>query len=163
MGMKLQRYSNSLFKFGHQLIAHIGSEQPSHIFNTDRICARIFNLASLVHPQVNGVHRAYCVRNSTLSVLAHLLNGTQSGFKVAHVIHGVKHAEHINAIDRRTFDKLLYHVVGIVPVTQNILAAEQHLLWRIGHCLFNFPNTVPWILSQVANTGVKCGTTPGFH
>ena len=72
------------------------------------------------------------IGNSTLGMLAHLLDSTQSGFKVAHIIHSVEHPEDVNTIGRGTLNKLLYYVVGIVAVTKNILQSRPH--WRTsGH------------------------------
>ena len=96
-------------------------------------------------------------------MLANLLNRTQCRLKVAHIIHGIEHPEHINTIDGSAFYKLFNHIIGVVAVAKNILTAKKHLLWRIGHGLFNFTNTIPGVFTEKTNTGIKGSTTPGFH
>ena len=106
------------------------------------------------------MNRAHCVRNSTLCMFAYLLNSTQCRFQVSHIVHGIKNTENINTIKSRTFNKLFYYIISIMSVAQNILTSKQHLLWRIGHSLFNFTNTIPGVFTQKPNTGIKGCSTP---
>jgi hypothetical protein len=38
-----------------------------------------------------------------------------------------------DAVERRALDELVHHVVRIVAVAEQVLAAQQHLLRRVGH------------------------------
>ena len=93
-------------------------------------------------------------------MFAYLNHGAQCSFKVAHIVHGVKYAEHIYAVYSSPFNKFLYHIIGIVTVAENILTAKQHLLWRVGHGFLDLANAVPRVFTQKANTGIKCSPTP---
>ena len=95
------------------------------------------------------------IGNGTLRMFADIFNRSQGGIDIAHIVHRIEHAEHINTVNSGTFNKFLHHVIGVVTVTQNVLPAEQHLLRCIGHGLFQFANTVPRIFTQVADTGIK--------
>ena len=83
-------------------------------------------------------------------------------FQVTNVIHRVEHPENVHAIHGRTLYKPIHNVIGIMSITQNVLSPEQHLLARIGHRFLELAYSLPGILTQVTNTGVECGATPGL-
>ncbi len=93
--------------------------------------------------------------------------GAEYGFdgvlNVAHVVHRIKDAEHIDTVDHATLDKLIHYVIGIMPVAQDILAAKQHLLGRVGHGGFQQAQSFPGIFAQIADTGIKGRAAPGLN
>jgi len=82
---------------------------------------------------------------------------------IAHVVHGIKHTEHIDAVNHTTLDKLVDHVIGIMPIAQNVLAAKQHLLRRVGHRRFQQAQPFPGVFAQIADTGIKRGAAPRLN
>ena len=147
----------------HQLKGHIGLEQTRHILNGDRIGTHGFNLLRQFHPCIHIMNGADRIGNRALGMLAHFAHGLDGCLQIAGIIHRIKHPEHIDAINRSPLDKLFHNIVGIVAITQNILTAKQHLLRGIGHGLFQCANTLPGILAQIADTGIKGGPSPGFQ
>ena len=106
---------------------------------------------------------AYCIRKSSLSVLTYLSHRSDGGFKVTRVIHGVEHPKYIYPIHRSSFYKLLHHVICVMTIPKNILAAKKHLLRSIRHDLLNFPNSLPRVFPQIANTSIKRSPAPRFN
>ena len=96
-------------------------------------------------------------------MLVLLLDRAQCRLQVAHIVHRIEHAEHVHTVHRSALDKFFHHIIGVVPVTENILAAEQHLLRRIRHGFFQFADALPGIFPQVADTGIKGCPTPGLQ
>ncbi len=79
------------------------------------------------------MHGTDGVGDGALGVLAHRQGGLDGGFQVAHVVHGIEDAEHVHAVGGGPLDEFLHHIVRVVPVTEQVLAAQQHLLGRVGH------------------------------
>ena len=96
-------------------------------------------------------------------MLADLFHRPQRGAHIADIVHGVEHAEHVHAIHRSALHKFFHHIVGVVAVTQNILAAKQHLLRRFRHGFFQFADTVPGVFAKIADARVEGRSTPGFQ
>ena len=109
------------------------------------------------------MYRALGIGNGTLRMLAGFQNRINGRLQVAHIVHRVKHPEHIHAIGRRAFDKLVHQIIGIMPITQQILPPQQHLLWRPRHGFFQFTDTFPRVFAQIADTGIERGATPGLQ
>ena len=54
-------------------------------------------------------------------------------------------------------DELFHHVVCVVLVAQDVLAAQQHLQLGVRQGLAQLAQALPRILVQEAQAGVKCG------
>ena len=91
------------------------------------------------------------------------LDGLLHGYlQVVHVVEGVKNADDVNAVFHRLPDKHPDKIVGIVGITQDVLAPEQHLQLGIGHLGPNLPQALPGILVQVAQADVKGCAAPAL-
>ena len=96
-------------------------------------------------------------------MFAGFFDGADGGLQIAQVVQGIKHAEHIDAVFGGFGNKGLYHVICIMAVTQQVLAAQQHLQPRIGQRFAQLPQALPRIFFQEAHTGIKGGTAPYFQ
>lgn len=79
----------------------------------------------------------------------------QGGLHVARVVHGIEDAEDVHAVFDGALDEALHHVVGVVAVAEQVLAAEQHLQRGLGHRLFQLAQADPRVLAEEADAGVK--------
>ena len=109
------------------------------------------------------MHRAEGVGKGALGMTTLLLGGGYGSLQVPRVIHGIENAEDINAVCHSPLDELVHQVVSIVAVAENVLAAKEHLLRRLGHDLLQFTDALPGVFTQVADAGIKGGATPAFH
>jgi hypothetical protein len=123
----------------------------------------ILDALALFDPGFNIVHRTQGVGDSPLGVLTQAPDRLQRHLDIAHVVHGVEYPEYVHPVVGRTLHELRDHIVGVMAIAQNVLAAEQHLLRRIRHGFFQFPDPLPGILPQVADAGIEGGPTPGFQ
>ena len=162
VALHVNRYVEAGFESADQVVRHIRFEQTRHVFNTQAMGAHVFNLLGQVDPQINRVYRADRVRNGALGVLVHRQSGLYGRLQVAHVVHGVEYTEYIHAVDRSALNKFAHHIVCVVAVAEDVLAAEQHLLGCIGHRLLEQPDTFPGVFAQIANARVKGRATPGL-
>ena len=58
--------------------------------------------------------------------------------------------------------EVLHHVVGIVLVAQDVLAAEQHLQLGVGQALAQLAQALPGVFVQKAQAGVEGGAAPAL-
>ncbi|MNY25456.1 hypothetical protein D3C86_1592410 [compost metagenome] len=96
-------------------------------------------------------------------MFAQLLDRLERGLQVARIVHRVEHTEHIDTIKGGALDEFLHHVIGVVPIAEQVLPTQEHLLAGIGHGLFQLTDAMPWIFTQVTNAGVESRATPGLY
>src|SRR5690606_16760966 len=116
-----------------------------------------------LYPHIDGVHRAGGVGNGALGVLAGLANSLDRTIHVAGIVHGIENTEHVYTVFGGTLTETVNHIIRIVTIAQQILAAQKHLLLSVRHGFFQFADALPRVFAQVTNTGVKGSPTPGFQ
>ncbi|MCY1180164.1 hypothetical protein D9M73_205940 [compost metagenome] len=109
------------------------------------------------------MYRAGGVSDSALGVLTGGLDRFDGHAQVTHVVHGVENAEHIDAVDRRLGDEGLDHVVAVVAVAQQVLAAQQHLQAGVWQRCAQLAQALPRVFLEEAHAGVEGGATPDFQ
>src|SRR5208282_2856959 len=57
----------------------------------------------------------------------------------------------------------VHNAIFIMPVTEQVLAAQQHLQPGIGHEFPEGPQAFPGVFVQEADARVECGAAPAFH
>jgi hypothetical protein len=81
-------------------------------------------------------------------VLAGLFDRRGGGLVVADVVEGVEDAEDVHAVLRRLVHEAAHDVVAVVPVADDVLAAQQHLQRGAHDVLLDEPQTLPGILVE---------------
>ncbi|CSA56049.1 Uncharacterised protein [Vibrio cholerae] len=76
------------------------------------------------------------VAERALRMRAHLFHRLQRLLHVAYIVHRIEDTKYIHAVFHRTLHKSIHYIIGIVAVAKQVLPAQQHLQWRIGHGLF---------------------------
>jgi hypothetical protein len=94
---------------------------------------------------------------------AQLFDGLGRGLDVSEIISRLENAKHVHAVGDGSFDKLPNDFIGVRAVSQNVLAAQQHLQLGFGHHRLDAPQSIPWIFSKVAHAYVERRTAPDFH
>ena len=84
-------------------------------------------------------------------------------FKVARIVERIEHAENIDAVFAGEPDETFDHIVGIIPVSDQVLAAQQHLERRVFGLGLDLPQPFPRILTQEAQAHVERGAAPAFE
>ncbi len=71
----------------------------------------------------DGMHRAGGVTDRALGMFAGGLHGGDGDLQIANVVQRIEHAEHIDAIAGGLGDEGSHHVIGIMPIAEQVLAA----------------------------------------
>ncbi len=107
--------------------------------------------------------RAGGIAQRALGVRAVAAHRLQGGFHIARVVHGVKDAEDVHAVFHRAFDEAFHHVIGVMAVAEQVLAAQQHLQGGLRHGLFKLAQAQPRVFAEKADAGVKGGAAPALQ
>ena len=163
VAVQAHRQVRGLLDLAHQFVGGIGLEQAGHVLDADGMAAHVLDALRHVDPGLQVVHRAEGVGEGALGMLAGGHGGAHRGFEVAHVVHGVEDAEHIDAVDRAALDEFLDHIVGVMAVAEAVLAAQQHLLRGFRHRRLELAQALPGVFAEIADAGVEGGAAPGFQ
>jgi len=98
-----------------------------------------------------------------LEVLVRLLDPPNHGLEIPKVVEGIEHAKHIHPVRRRPIHERLDHIIGIVAVAHQILAAQEHRERRLDHVLLQGAEPLPGILVQESVHRVERGPAPDLH
>uniref|UniRef100_A0A455S4G7 Uncharacterized protein n=1 Tax=Salmonella enterica subsp. enterica serovar 4,[5],12:i:- TaxID=440524 RepID=A0A455S4G7_SALET len=60
-------------------------------------------------------------------------------------------------------NEAFHHVIGVVAVAEQVLAAQQHLQRGFGHGFFELAQAQPRVFAEKTNTGVKGGAAPALQ
>ena len=144
----------------------IGAHGARHILQADGVEAHLLELLAHLHVLGHGVHGALGVGDAAGSHGAGggvLLGGLQGGLDVAEVVESIEDTDHVDAVLDGQLYKLFHHVVVVVLVAKQVLAAQEHLQPGVGHVLADVAQPLPGILPQVAQAGVEGGAAPALH
>ena len=100
---------------------------PAISFDANAADAHACQLFCLFHIVLNRVDGADGIANCTLGVCPFVDDSPDCYFQVAEIVESVKAAENIHAVINGFFDELNQHIIGVVPVTYNVLSSQQHL------------------------------------
>ncbi|GAS48472.1 hypothetical protein NGUA35_00275 [Salmonella enterica] len=109
------------------------------------------------------MRRAGGVTQGPLGVGAVAAHRLQCGFHIARVVHGVEDAEDVHAVFHRPLNEAFHHIIGVVAVAEQGLAAQQHLQRGFGHGFFELAQADPRVFAEKADTGVKGGAAPALQ
>ena len=88
------------------------------------------------------------------------LNGS---LKVSDIIQAVKNTDNINSVCDGFLYKVLNHIVRVMIVSKDVLATEQHLELRVLETGSQFSESLPRILLQETQAGIKSSAAPAFY
>ena len=109
------------------------------------------------------MHRAGGVANRGFHVLLGPADGGDGLLHVPDVVQGVEDAEDVHAVGRGALDEGAHHVVVVMAVADQVLAAQQHLEARAAHHALERAEPLPGVFPQKAQAGIKGGAAPDFQ
>ena len=86
-----------------------------------------------------------------------------SRLKITDIIQAVKNTDNINSVCHRFLHEILYHIICIGTIAQNILSAEEHLKLCVFESVAEFSQSVPRIFLQETKRCVKCRASPALY
>ena len=146
-----------------QIKSYVRLKDTGHVLDGDGVRAHVRHFFRHFNPHFDGVHGAGGVGDGALGMLASLTNGLDRTIQVTRIVHGVENPEHVYAVLGGTLTETVDHIIGVMTVTQQVLATQQHLLLGVGHSLFQFTDALPGIFAQVTDAGVEGSSAPGFQ
>ena len=162
MALHVHRNIQRRLEARHELEGDVGVQQARHILDANRVRAHVLDPAAKIDPEVDRMHRAYRIGNGALCMFADRQRRFDGGFEVAHVIERIEDAKNVHPVYGAALDKFFDEIVGVMSIAENILAAEQHLLRRIGHRFLEAAYTFPWIFAEITNAGIERRTAPAL-
>ena len=109
------------------------------------------------------MRRAGGVGEGALGVRAVAAYRLQGGLHIARVVHGIEDAEDVHAVFHCPLNEAFHHVIGVMAITEQVLAAQQHLQGSLRHGLFKLAQAQPRVFAEKADTGVKGGAAPALQ
>ena len=138
-------------------------QEPGHVFNTEGVGSQILQLFRHVDKTVDAVDGTDCIADGSFDMFAARFHFPHGPLDVADIVQGVEDAEDIDAVGGRPFNEPFQYIVGIVPIADQVLPAEQHLELGIGHGGAQCAKPFPGIFFEKAQTRIEGGATPDFE
>ena len=127
MRMQLDRDLNGLFQCFHKISCGIRKEQACHILDTDGVCTHLLDLFCGLGPVVQSVSITQSVGQSYLCMSVLFVGSLYCSLQVAEIVQTVKDTDDIDTVCDGFLYKILYHIICVGAITQNVLSTEQHL------------------------------------
>ena len=128
MCVKLDGKARGLFQSLYQLGCLVGHQKTGHILDADGIRSHLLDGFCLGSPVFQCVGIAQGIGQGYLSLRTFfLLCGIYTGLQIAQIVHAVENTNDVNPVGNGLLYEILYDIVGIRLISQDILAAEQHL------------------------------------
>ena len=145
---------------GDQVIGVLGPHDAGHVLDADGGDTHLLQVLHHLDVLLQGVDRAGGEADGTGGVSA-LLHGLINGnLQIAHIVQRVKDADDVDAVLHRVLHEFADHIVGVVLIAQDVLAAQEHLELGVGHLGADLTQPLPGVLLQVAQADVKGGAAP---
>ena len=163
VGMDFDRQVNLCFDGLYQVVGLKGLQQTRHILDTDGVCTEICIGFSQIGVNLFCMIGSSGIRNSHLNMLTSLFSGICSTLQVARIVASIEDTENSDTVAGSSLNELIYNVIGIMAITQQVLTTQQHHDGGIGQCSMKLSQALPGIFIQEANAGVKGCSTPAFQ
>ena len=161
--MELDRDLYGFFHSLNKLVRVVRREQSRHILYTYRIGAAVLVFLRKLYEVFVVMNRAYRVGYRRLNVSALFLGRVYRGLEVAHVVERVEYPYYVYTVGYRFLHEVLYHVVGVMSVAENVLASKEHLQLCVRSGLSYLSQPVPGILVQESQAGVERRPAPDLE
>jgi hypothetical protein len=161
--MQMDRDLHRCLDPAYEVIGVERRQEPGHVFNAERVGAQILQLFSQVDKTVHAVDGTDGIADGGFDMFAASFHFSHGPFDVADIVQCVEDAEDVDAIGSGPFDEPFQHIVGIVPISDQVLSPEQHLELGIGHGGAQRAEPFPGILFEKAQARVEGGATPDLE
>src|SRR5690606_29637044 len=98
--------------------------QAGHVLYADRVDAGFLEFPGDAEIMLGIVYGTQSEYDGTLRMAAGLLRGLDCRAHIAHVVERVEDADNVDSVSHRELAEGRHHIVGVVPVTDQILAAQ---------------------------------------
>ena len=162
MRVHIDRDFDFFFELCDQVEAFLGTHDAGHVLDTQALAAHFLDLLAEADIHLQIVDRRQGVANGPLCMAARLEALVHRGLDVAQVVERVENADDIHAVLNGCAHKTAHHVIRIVAVPQQVLAAKQHLQLGVFHVLPDCAQALPRVFPEITQAGVKGRTSPAL-
>ena len=121
------------FDPAYEVIGVERRQEPGHVLDAERVRSQILQLLRHSDKAFHAVDGADGIADGGFDMFATGFHFPHGPFDVADIVQGVEDAEDVDAVGGRPFDESFQHIIGIVPIADQVLPAEQHLKFGVGH------------------------------
>jgi len=161
--MEMDRDLHRRFDPASEVIGIERRQEPGHVFDAERVGSQILQLFGHVDEPVDAVDRTDRIADGGFDMFATGFDFLHGPFDVADIVQCVEDAKDIDAIGGGPFDEPFQHVVGIMPIADQILSSKQHLELGVGHGGAQRAESFPGVFFQEAEARIERGATPDFE
>ena len=161
--MQMQRQRDARLDLLDDLVGGVGRQQSAHVFQANDLHAHVGELFRHMQKIIRRMHRTDGVTDRAFDQFAGLETGFDGGLHVAHIVHGIEDAKHVDAVGGSALHEGLDDIVGIVFVADHVLAAQEHLKAGLGHGRAQFAQALPGAFFEKAQRRVESRAAPGFQ
>ena len=148
---------------GHEVIGLLRAHNAGHILDADGLNAQRLDLLGQLHIAFQVMNGADGVADAAGGMRATLQGLIHGHFNIADIVERIEDADDINAVFHRFADEHAHHIIGVVLVAQQVLAAQQHLQRGLGAGLLYLAQPLPGIFVEVAQAAIKGGAAPALQ
>ncbi len=163
VGVQVDGHADGLLQRLNQGVGLHGQQQVGHVLDADGVGAHLLQLAGQLDEVRLVMDGGDGVAQGRLHLAAVLLGGADGRLQIAHVVEGVEDADDVDAVFHALAAEGVHHVVGVVLVAQDVLAAVEHLQLGVLHVLADGAQPLPGVLVQKTHAGVKGGAAPALQ
>ena len=163
VGVQVDGHIHVLLQTLDQRVSVHGQQQVSHVLDAQGVGAHLLQLLGHLHEVILVVDGGDGVGEGSLDDTAVLLGGLDGLLQVAHVVQSVENTDDVNAVFDGLAAESVHHVVGVVLVAQNVLAAEEHLQLGVGQSGLQLAQTLPGIFVQETHAAVEGSAAPALQ
>ncbi len=138
-------------------------DEACHILDADGIALKCIQVFCHFDERLVVVHRARRITYGSLQVCTgffHLVHGPRH---VPDIVQCIEDPEDIDPVFVRCSNEFVNNIIGIVTVADQVLPPEEHLDGRVLQFALESPETIPGIVVQEPDTGIKGRAAPGFN
>ena len=161
--MQMDRDLHRRLDPAYEVIGVERRQEPGHVFDAERVGSQILKLFRHVDKTVDAVDGTDGIADGGFDMFAAGFHFSYGPFDIADIVQRVEDAKDVDAIGGGPFDEPFQYIVGIVPIADQVLPAEQHLEFGIGHGGAQRAEPFPGVLFEEAQARVEGGATPDFE
>ena len=161
--MQLNRDLNGLFQCLNQLRSLVRKQQACHILDTDGVCTHLLDVLRHGGPILQCIRVAQGVGQRYLCMAVLFVGSLYCCLQVTQVVQTVEDTDNVDTICDGLLYEVLYDVVAVGTVTQNVLSTEQHLQRSFLCLVFDFAKSLPGILMQETKGCVEGSSSPALQ
>src|SRR5689334_12071585 len=122
--MQMDRDLHRRLQSAYEMIGIEGGQQAGHVLDAERVSADILQLFGEIDVPVDVVDWADRITDRGFRMFAAGLYLADRSIHVPYVVECIEDAEYVDAVRGGALDEPLQHVVGIVPIADEVLSAQ---------------------------------------